>query len=709
MKLLIVESNAAISLELVSLTKQWGHNAIAVDTWEATPDSLKQSGEALFIILGSNLSAMTRAEVCEAIKLAAPKTLRYILLLSPLVDVDDTAEAILAGADDYILSPIDSAELRTRLDVAQRMAELSPKAIDGEDGCLLSKYTVLKKEHSDLLRRRDGFRLILEHIGAYVYTKDINGCYTYVNQKVCELFGCSADDIIGINDAQFFSLEGSKDLVANDNFVMQENKSIEAEECTVIAETGQVRYYSAVKKPISDEQGEVVGLLGVSTDITQAKEVEKELKQLLQTTVLQAKELVDSKELYDIVFENTQNGVLIVDMETALFSRCNMQAVQMLGYDSKEAILNKTPIDLSPEFQYSGVRSDSQVANIRGLTLEKGTHTFEWQYLTKMSELIWVEVSLMLATLKGKPVLYVVWKDIDARKKEEARLALSSRVFLDVHEGIVVTDSERIIRDVNPAFCELTGYEADEIKGVTGRVLHSSEYPETFFDNIWRCVKEDGYWRGEINMQAKSKHLKTCLLTLSSILDDCGKVVNYVAMYVDITHVKEQQEKLKLLAHYDPLTGLPNRSLFSDRFKQAVAHSKRNESPLAVCFLDLDHFKPINDEFGHDVGDQLLIQVAERISTSIRDEDTVSRQGGDEFALLLGALESRTQCEQIVNRMLQCLSQPYLIDGIAHSITASCGIALFPNDSDGLDALMRKADQAMYAAKRAGKNQLSFF
>jgi len=709
MKLLIVESNQNIRLELLALTEQQGHEVIAVDSASKVLEVLNEDSAPQLIILGFDSEDVKRADICRDIKAVLPANQSYILLLSSTDDASDIVDCLLAGANDYLSNSMTNDGLSIRLDVAQRMIQLPSIVSESEEANLLSKYTALKNAYADVVRRRNGFRSMFEHIGAYVYAKDIHGRYTYANQKVCELFGCSATEIIGFDDAQFFSLEDSKELVANDNIVMQENKSIEAEECNIVAKTGRARYYSTVKSPLLDEQGEVIGLLGVSTDITQAKESEKELKKLLQTTVLQAEELADSKELYDIVFNNTSNGVLLFDMETSLFSQCNIQAARVLGYSSKNAILNKSQIDLSPEFQGSGIRSDVQASKVRALALEKGTHTFEWQYLTKMRKLIWLEISLTVVMLKGKQMLYAVWKDIDVRKQEDARLALSSRVFLDVHEGVLVTDSERIIRDVNPAFCELTGYAPDDIKGVMGRVLHSSEYPETFFDAIWRCVKEDGFWRGEMDILTKNKSLKTCLLTISSVLGDSGDVINYVAMYVDITHAKEQQEKLKLLAHYDPLTGLPNRSLFADRFKQSVAHSKRNERPLAVCFLDLDHFKPINDEFGHDIGDQLLIQVAERISTSVRDGDTVSRQGGDEFALLLGELESHDQCEQIVNRMLHSLSQPYLIDGRSHHVTASCGIALYPSDSDELDTLMRQADQAMYAAKRAGKNRLTFF
>jgi len=180
-------------------------------------------------------------------------------------------------------------------------------------------------------------------------------------------------------------------------------------------------------------------------------------------------------------------------------------------------------------------------------------------------------------------------------------------------------------------------------------------------------------------------------------------------MFSDITQGKHQQEKLNLMAHYDMLTKLPNRVLFVDRFHLAIAHSRRSQSQLAICFLDLDNFKPINDNYGHEIGDQLLIDVSNRITQCIREEDTVSRQGGDEFALLLGDISSYEQCEKMLIRLLDSLAEDYIINGHNHRITASCGVTLYPNDTGDIDTLLRHADQAMYKAKQSGRNKYYLF
>ncbi|HIE57581.1 MAG TPA: diguanylate cyclase, partial [Anaerolineales bacterium] len=214
------------------------------------------------------------------------------------------------------------------------------------------------------------------------------------------------------------------------------------------------------------------------------------------------------------------------------------------------------------------------------------------------------------------------------------------QVFKAAHEGIVITDMAGVIVDVNPAFFDITGYRREESIGQNPRILSSGKHSPEFFSEMWNTLVDQGFWKGELWNRKKGGELYAELLTISAIVSEDGKTQNYIGLFSDITKSKEQQKSLELMAHYDELTGLPNRSLFADRYKQAIAHSKRTETLLAVCFLDLDEFKPVNDNYGHLVGDQLLIEVAERIKSQLRAEDTVSRMGGDEFALLLGDIST---------------------------------------------------------------------
>ena len=295
------------------------------------------------------------------------------------------------------------------------------------------------------------------------------------------------------------------------------------------------------------------------------------------------------------------------------------------------------------------------------------------------------------------------------RIESSKKLTLSSRVFNETNEGITITNAQKEIIDVNPAFCEITGYSREEVMGKNPRILSSGKQSPQFYTDMWQSIDEYGHWQGEVWNRTKSGELYAELLNISTVLDDDENILNYVGVFTDVTHSKHQQEELSRMAHYDVLTQLPNRTLFSDRFHQAAAHSKRSGNQLAVCFLDLDKFKPVNDSYGHTVGDQLLKEVAVRIKDCIREEDTVSRQGGDEFALLLGEIESFNHCEQFLDRLLDTIAQPYLIDGVSHKISASCGITLYPFDDADLDTLLRHADHAMYQAKQAGRNRHRLF
>ncbi len=300
-------------------------------------------------------------------------------------------------------------------------------------------------------------------------------------------------------------------------------------------------------------------------------------------------------------------------------------------------------------------------------------------------------------------------QDITARKKIEEKLMLSARVFSDTYEGILITDANNIIIDVNPAYCDITGYELEDVIGKKPSVLNSGRQSSAFYEEMWQELQRHGHWQGEVWNRKKGGELYVEMLTISKLLDNHGQVINYIGVFTDITDRKQQQEKLSLMAHYDLLTGLPNRALFTDRFHQAIAHSKRTKAQLAVCFLDLDNFKPVNDNYGHEVGDQLLIEVAARIKAGLREEDTVSRQGGDEFACLLNDIDSYEHCKQTLDRIHLSLAAPYIIDGYAHNISASTGVTLFPADKSDIDTLLRHADQAMYQAKQAGRNRYQLF
>jgi len=295
------------------------------------------------------------------------------------------------------------------------------------------------------------------------------------------------------------------------------------------------------------------------------------------------------------------------------------------------------------------------------------------------------------------------------RHRINQRLLLSTRIFAETGEGILVTDASGTIQDVNPAFSNITGYSRSEIIGKNPNILKSGRQSDDFYISMWQRIRERGSWQGEIWNCRKDGEIYAEMLTISSILDEQGQISNYVGLFSDITLSKEQQKTMELMAHYDALTALPNRNLFSDRLNQAISRSKRKQTLLAVCFLDLDNFKTVNDHHGHDTGDRLLVEVAERIRANIREEDTACRQGGDEFILLLQELDTVDQCEQMLERICKTVARPYAINGHHHHISVSTGVTLYPLDDVDPDMLVRHADQAMYTAKQAGKNCFHLF
>jgi diguanylate cyclase (GGDEF)-like protein/PAS domain S-box-containing protein len=309
----------------------------------------------------------------------------------------------------------------------------------------------------------------------------------------------------------------------------------------------------------------------------------------------------------------------------------------------------------------------------------------------------------------AKELTIKVHDQIAELKSSEERLQLFARIFNEAHEGITITDTQGIIIDVNPTFCKVTGFKREEVIGHSASLLNSGKHSPEFYQEMKESLRLHNHWRGEIWNRKKGGDIYAELLSISVLKDEKGKIKYYVGLFSDITESKKQQETLELMAHYYVLTQLPNRVLFADRFVHAAAHSKRSHTILAVCFLDIDNFKPVNDNYGHEAGDQLLIEFAERLKLNIREEDTVSRQGGDEFALLLGGLESFSQCEFMLERILESLSQPYIIDETPHKISVSIGLTLYPSDDADLDTLVRHADQAMYKAKLDGKNRYRLF
>ncbi len=290
----------------------------------------------------------------------------------------------------------------------------------------------------------------------------------------------------------------------------------------------------------------------------------------------------------------------------------------------------------------------------------------------------------------------------------DEQLHLSALVFDNSRELIVITDADARIISVNQAFTKVTGYDADEVIGQHIRTIKSGRQDKPFYENMWHTITTAGYWQGELWNRRKNGELYPALASISAVRDAQGRASKYISVSTDITEFKQAEDRIRYLAYYDPLTELPNRTLLRDRAEQALNQASRLQAGAALLFLDLDHFKTINDSLGHLSGDTLLQEVTQRIRAALRQSDTVGRLGGDEFLIMLGRSDAASAAH-VAHNLLNRISQPFVTEGHTLTVTASIGIALYPDDGKDFDELHKNADISMYKAKELGRNRYHFF
>lgn len=405
------------------------------------------------------------------------------------------------------------------------------------------------------------------------------------------------------------------------------------------------------------------------------------------------------------IFDNTTTGIASTDLAGRVIS-FNEAFRVMLGYDARTLSTMNFADFTHPE----DLRQETiLIAEL--LAGKRRTYQTEKRYITMDGRKLWVNLSVAaVSNLQGEvDRLVAVVTDISARREASEQLRLFASAFEHSNEGIFISDAENRILAANPAFSRMTGYSVEDFRGRNPRMFASGQTDRSKYQELWTSLETKGYWQGEILDRRKDGALYPAWLSISAVRAKTGKLTHYIASFTDISERKAAEAHIAHLAHHDTLTGLLNRFSLQSRLDQALATAKRERRELAVMFIDLDHFKNINDAQGHAVGDTVLVEVARRLCESVRDSDIVARLGGDEFVVVLTEVEGATGSSRVAEKILRQLRLPYNSPGEALHASPSIGIALHPDDGDDSETLMKNADAAMYHAKAKGRNNVQFF
>jgi len=557
---------------------------------------------------------------------------------------------------------------------------------------LISTEDITESRHTEQNMQQEKLfsDAIINSMPGIFYMFDAEGKFLRWNSNFETISRYSSSEVAAMHPIDFFAGE-QKDFIRERIAEVFANGASDAEADFVSRDgTRSPYYFSGVRIDLNGQPC----LLGVGVDISARKQAERSIR--------------DSEGKFRELFERSGDAILIIENET--FVDCNHATVEMLGYHSKEEFLNLHPSKLSPEFQPDGKLSRIKADEMMETAIRNGTHRFEWDHVRKSGQIFPVEVLLTaVSTTPEKRIIHTVWRDITERKRSESEGNLAATVFRHTADGILITSASSDIISVNQAFTDITGYAAHDVIGKNPRILKAGRHDGEFYHTMWQHISEQGVWKGEIWNRRKNGEIFPTWQTITSIRSKTGETLNYVSVFSDITEIKLSQERLERLAHFDEVTGLPNRVLFNKRVTLARNQAIRDNTKIAIMLFDLDGFKNVNDSFGHPIGDDLLRILAQRLNHCTRVEDTLARLGGDEFALLVVGLNSGDDTIDVIRTILEVSQQPFLVEGHTILVSSSIGVSVFPDDALESTDLIRNADAAMYEAKAKGKNTYRFY
>lgn len=434
-----------------------------------------------------------------------------------------------------------------------------------------------------------------------------------------------------------------------------------------------------------------------------------ELRKALDT---QAKEIVEreqaefalqqSEARYRHLFESNPQPTYVHDNETLRFLAVNEAAIEQYGY-SREEFLAMTLKDIRPLEDVPALIESLTAAYDQIVTRRLRRHK------KKDGTLIEVEISSHELSFFDRPARLTLAIDVTEKRRAEEQLRLAASALEHAAEGVMISDESHRIVSVNKAFKRITGYARSEVIGRDPEFLRSGKHDAAFFEELWNEIRNTGTWKGELWRRRKSGEIYPEWRSISAVQDPSGKVTHYVSVFSDISQLKQAKARLEFLAHHDVLTGLPNRTLFEDRLQEALHRAHRHGAIVGLLFIDLDHFKHINDSLGHGVGDQMLQGVAARLRAQVRETDTVARLGGDEFTVLLDELAESGTAAIVAEKLRAALAEPLVVGNQELFISGSIGISCYPQDGGDAQTLLKNADAAMYRAKERGRDNYQYF
>lgn len=529
---------------------------------------------------------------------------------------------------------------------------------------------------------------ILDNVDASVYLKDAGGRYLFANRAIRELWQVEMEDIVGYGDEKFFDAATTANLRSIDRRVLDYGETVKSESNNTVTATGKTATYQFTKLPLYREDGSIYALCGVSTDITERKRTEMALQ--------------ESEDRYSKAFHNSPDSININRLSDGLFVDINHGFERITGF-KREEVIGKTSTALN-----IWRNPEDRQRLVDALERDGLCDNLEADFVKKNGSILRGLMSAVIVQFKDEVCILSITRDITERKHLETQFHKLSLAVEQTPNSICITDLAANIEYANATFTTVTGYSQDEVLGKNPRMLQSGNTPRETYVDMWAHLTRGESWRGELINKRKDGSLYTELAQISPVKDINGVVTNYLSIKADITEYKEAEARIEQLAHYDLLTGLPNRIMLAERFKLVLSQAQRNNEQMALMFLDLDRFKNINDTLGHALGDQLLKEVTRRLTHALREEDTVSRLGGDEFVVILPDCDAEGAAS-VVSKLIEVISQPCLLDHHELIITPSIGIAIYPHDGEDFDTLSKMADTAMYRVKQAGRNGFRFF